>query len=338
MKFEATIMPEKLNDIPELAKQIEDLGFETFWTPETNHNPFLPLSLAAYATSKMELGTAIAVAFPRSPMTTAYVAWDLAQQSNGRFILGLGTQIKAHIVRRFSTEWGSPGPRLRDYILAMRAIWHSWQNNEQLKYEGEFYKHTLMSPFFQPPPIEHPNIPVYIAGVNEYLTQLSGEIADGFHAHPFSTPSYLKNVIMKNIETGATKAGRSLDDVDITCSIFVAAGNTQEEIDNAKILAKSQVAFYASTPSYKAVLEHHGIGDLQPKLRELTREGKWAEMYEHVPDEFFDQMCVSGSFEDIPHIVKERYDGILDRVSYYIPYVPGENTTLWTESLKVLAQ
>lgn len=337
MKFDASIIPEDLNAVPELAKKMEDMGFNAIWTPETSHNAFLPLTLAAYATEKIDLGTSIAVAFPRSPMAMAYICWDLATQSKGRFIAGLGTQVKAHIERRFGMEWFSPGPRLRDYILAMRAIWHSWQNNEPLKYEGEFYAHTLMTPFFQPAPLKHPEIPVYIAGVNQYLCQLAGEIGDGFHVHPFHTADYLRDEIIGNVKIGAEKAGRSRDDVSMTCAIFVATGKDEQDVQNNAVLVKSQIAFYASTPSYRAVLEHHGMGDLQDQMREMTKAGKWAEMWEYVPDELFEKTCVSGTYDELPHKVKERYDGLLDRVAYYMPYIPGENETLWEESLKVLA-
>jgi probable F420-dependent oxidoreductase len=337
MKFDASIVPDDLNAVPDLARKMEDVGFAALWTPETSHNAFLPLTLAAYSTDSMEIGTSIAVAFPRSPMTMAYMAWDLATQSKGRFLLGLGTQVKAHIERRFGMEWFSPGPRLRDYVLALRAIWHSWQHNEKLSYEGEFYQHTLMTPFFQPEPLENPDIPIYIAGVNQYLCQLAGELGDGFHVHPFHTADYLRDEIIGNVTVGAEKAGRSRKDVSMTCAIFVATGKDAQEIENAKVMVKSQVAFYASTPSYKAVLDHHGMGDLQVKMREMTKAGKWMEMWEHVPEELFDKVCVSGDYEELPHKVKERYDGLLDRVAYYMPYIPGENEELWQASLKVLA-
>lgn len=335
IKFEASIMPEDLNAVPDLAKKIEDMGFHTLWTPETSHNPFLPLTLSAYATQSLEIGTAIAVAFPRSPMAMAYLAWDLAAQSSGRFILGLGTQVKAHITRRFSTHWDSPGPRLRDYILAMRAIWNAWQNNEQLNYEGEFYQHTLMTPFFQPNPIEHPHIPVYVAGVNEYLSRLAGELADGFHAHPFHTVEYLRDVVTKFVKEGAEANGRTLDDVDMTCAIFVATGKTQEEIENQKIMVKSQVAFYASTPTYRPVLEHHGMGDLGDTLRAMSKEGRWMEMHELISDDFLEKVCVIAPIDELGHAVKERYDGVLDRIAYYMPFnFDDEHTEMWEASLK----
>lgn len=335
MKFDVTIMPENLNTVPELAKELEALGFDALWSTETQHNPFFPLSLAAYTTQKMELGTAIAVAFPRSPMVTAHLAWDLAAQSNGRFILGLGTQVKPHITKRFSTTWDSPGPRLRDYILAMRAIWDTWQHNKPLNYRGEFYQHTLMTPFFQPLAIEHPNIPIYIAGVNTYLCQLAGELCQGFHVHPFNTAEYVRDVVIPNVEIGAQKTGRSRKDVALTCAIFVVTGEKPEDFENHKYMVKSQIAFYASTPTYRAVMEHHGWGDLQDELNAMSREGRWMEMHEKISDEMLEKFAVIATYDELPHKVKERYAGLLDRVGYYFPYIPGENPALWQTSLEV---
>jgi probable F420-dependent oxidoreductase len=337
MKFDVTIMHDDLNIIPEIARELEDRGVDAMWTPETAHNPFLPLTLAAHATEVLEVGTAIAVAFPTSPMKMAYLAWDLAAQSKGRFMLGLGTQVKAHIVRRFSSAWGSPGPRLKDYIQAMRAIWEAWQTNGKLRYEGEFYKHTLMTPFFQPAPIEHPDIPVYIAGVNTYLCQLAGEMCQGFHVHPFHTTDYLRDVIVANVEEGAQRSGRSRADVNLTCAIFVVTGETEKDLENDVAAVKSQIAFYASTPSYRAVLEHHGMGDLQEKLSVMAREGRWLEMHEEISDDLLDKVAVVATHDDLPYKVKERYEGLLDRVGYYFPFEPGEREDLWIKSVSVFA-
>jgi probable F420-dependent oxidoreductase len=335
MKFDVTIVPDRPNAIPDIARELEDRGFRGIWTPETTHNPFLPLCLAAYATQRIELGTAIAVAFPRSPMVTAHIAWDLAAQSDGRFLLGIGTQIKPHITKRFSTVWDKPGPRLRDYILALRAIWQAWQRNTPLNYRGEFYQHTLMTPFFQPPPLERPHIPIYIAGVNTYLCQLAGELCEGFHVHPFHTADYLREVIVPNVEIGAQKVGRRRRDVTLSCAIFVVTGETAEEIENDKVMVKSQIAFYASTPSYRAVMEHHGWGEIQEELNKLTRQSRWMEMHEKISDEMLDHFAVIAPPEELPYKVKERYGELLDRVGYYFPYVPGERQALWQTSLDV---
>jgi probable F420-dependent oxidoreductase len=338
VKFDATVFPDSLNEIPQIARELEDKGFDGFWTPETAHNPFLPLSLAATTTTRLELGTAIAVAFPRSPMVMAQIAWDLAAQSNGRFMLGLGTQVRTHITKRFSTEWDSPGPRLRDYVLALRAIWHAWQHHERLNYRGEFYKHTLMTPFFQPPPLEKPDIPIYIAGVNQYMCQLAGELCEGFHVHPLHTVEYLQDVIIPNVEAGAAKTGRSRQDVALTCAIFVVTGANSAEIERDKIGVRTQIAFYASTPSYRAVLAHHGWEDLQEQLSMKARRGKWDEMHHLISDEMLEKIAVVAPYDELGHKVRERYAGLLDRVGYYMPYQVGTQQTMWQESLKVFAR
>jgi probable F420-dependent oxidoreductase len=335
LKFDVTLVSDKLNDVPALAREVEAWGFAGIWTPETAHNPFLPLCLAATTTTRVNLGTAIAIAFARSPMVTAHLAWDLAAQSSGRFLLGLGTQIKAHITRRFSMPWDQPGPRLRDYILALKAIWHAWQTNEPLNYRGEFYSHTLMTPFFQPTPIEHPNIPIYIAGVNEYLCRLAGELCDGFHVHPFHTVDYLREVIIPHIEAGAAKTGRRRTDIALTCAMFVVTGQNKQAIEDEKPLVKSQIAFYASTPTYRAVLDHHGMGDLQETLSRYTRDGRWLEMHDLISDELLDKVAVIATHDELAQKVQARYDGLLDRVGYYMPFIPGERDNMWQASLKV---
>lgn len=336
MKFDATLQYSSLNQVPELARQAEQFGFDGLWTTETAHNPFLPLTLAASTTQKLMVGTGIAIAFPRSPMVTAQLAWDLAEQTNGRFALGLGTQIKTHITRRFSTVWDKPVARLRDYVLSMREIWNTFQNNTPLKYTGEYYQFSLMTPFFNPGPIRTPDIPIYIAGVNEALCQLAGELANGFHVHPFHTPRYLREVILPNITAGAESVGRTRADVATNCAVFVVTGDTDEEIENAKFQIKSQIAFYASTPSYRAVLDLHGWGDLEDKLNPMSKRGEWLEMAASISDEMLNEFAVVAPPSELAARVKERYDGLLDRVGYYFPFVPGERDTLWHDAIRVI--
>lgn len=336
MKFDAALQYSSLNEVPELARQAEAFGFDGLWTTETAHNPFLPLTLAANATDRVQIGTGIAIAFPRSPMVTAQIAWDLAEQSKGRFALGLGTQVKPHITRRFSTVWDKPVARLRDYILSLRAIWNTFQENAPLKYTGDYYQFSLMTPFFNPGPIRTPRIPIYIAGVNEALCQLAGELADGFHVHPFHTPRYLREVILPNISAGAESAGRTRADVQTNCAVFVVTGDTDEEIENAKFQIRSQIAFYASTPSYRAVLDLHGWGDLEEKLNPLSRAGQWLEMAAAIPDEVLHTFAVVAKSAELAEKVKERYDGLLDRVGYYFPFIPGERDALWQDAIRVI--
>jgi len=337
MKFDVTIFPDNLNMATETARRVEEYGFDGLWTAETAHNPFLPLTHAAAATHRIKLGTAIAVAFPRSPMVTAQIAWDLAEQSQGRFILGLGTQIKAHITKRFSTEWSAPVPRLREYIEAMRAIWSTWQHNTPLRYTGEHYRFTLMTPFFAPNPMLYWNIPIYIAGVNEGLCRLAGELCQGFHVHSFHTVRYLKECIIPNIEIGLKRANREPGDVALACAIFVVTGRNEDEMRNNTVSVKSQIAFYASTPSYRAVMDLHGWGEIAERLNQMTREGRWMELWELVSDEMLDEFAVVGASDELAHKVKARYEGLLDRVGYYWPFKPEEvdKAYLWESAAKV---
>ncbi|MBL8163010.1 MAG: TIGR03617 family F420-dependent LLM class oxidoreductase [Anaerolineae bacterium] len=336
MLFDVTIFPKNLNKAAAVARAVEDYGFAGLWTAETSHNPFLPLTHAAAATQRIGLGTAIAVAFPRSPMVTAGIAWDLAEQSEGRFMLGLGTQIKAHITKRFSTEWSAPVPRLREYIESMRAIWGAWQHGTPLRYTGEHYRFTLMTPFFAPDPMPHWDVPIYIAGVNDGLCRLAGELCQGFHVHPFHTVRYLKEVIIPNIEAGAQKSGRTRADIKLTCAIFVVTGQTADEMQNNRIMAKSQIAFYASTPSYGSVLALHGWDDLGERLNRLIREGRWGDLWQEISDEMLDQIAVVAPPDELPYKVKERYAGLLDRVGYYFPFVPDEDDKqmMWNNAAK----
>ncbi len=324
MLFDVTIFPKDLNHAASIAQQVEALGFSGLWTAETSHNPFLPLTHAASATQRISIGTGIAVAFPRSPMVVANVAWDLAEQSNGRFILGLGTQVKAHITKRFSTEWSAPVPRLREYIGSLRAIWQSWQTGTPLRYTGEHYRFTFMTPFFSPDPMPYSDIPIYIAGVNDGLCRLAGELCQGFHVHPFHTVRYLRERIIPNIEAGATKAGRTRADVQLACALFVVTGRNADEMQANSILAKSQIAFYASTPSYRAVLDLHGWDDLGTRLNTMIRENRWGELWTEISDDMLNQIAVVAPPDELPYRVRERYDGLLDRVGYYFPFVPQE--------------
>ena len=304
------------SDTADSAKEAEDLGYAGFFTAETQHDPFLSVVAAASSDADLDYGTAIALAFPRSPMVTAMISWDLARLTGGRFLLGLGTQVKAHITRRFSTEWGSPGPRLRDYILALRAIWDTWQNSAPLRYEGEFYKFSLMTPFFDPGPIRYPDVPVYIAGVNEYLSTLAGELCQGFHIHPFHTVDYLDRFVIPNVEKGAARSGRSIDDVDMVTTIFVMTGHTSSEVEQSMAAVRQQVAFYASTPSYRPVLEASGW-DFGEKLHAMSRRGEWDKMATEVPDEAVLSVGVAATVDELPGAIKDRYGGRVQRVGFY---------------------
>lgn len=336
MKFDVTLNTQSLKSVAFLATQIEHLGINGLWTTETAHNPFLPLTLAAAHTTTAQIGTAIALAFPRSPMVTAQLAWDLAEQSGGRFILGLGTQVKAHITRRFSTPWDSPGPRLRDYLLALRAIWACWQDGTPLNYQGEFYKFSLMTPFFSPGPIPTPAIPVFIAGVNTYLCRLGGELCDGFHVHPFHTVPYLKQIVLPSIEAGLKAAGRDRHAVELSSAIFVVSGETQHDLDASMNTIKAQIAFYASTPSYEVVLQVHGWEALGQQLTAMSREGRWFDMAALIPDAMVHEFAVVAPYDQLATRVRERYAGLLDRVGYYFPFDDASAPDLWKDAVRTL--
>src|SRR5574337_589918 len=324
MHFDAALPSTSLSQVPALAQAAEAAGFSAVWTAETQHNPFLPLPLVAEHTAHLRFGTAIAVGFARSPVTLAHVGWDLAEQSGGRFILGLGTQVKAHVERRFGMPWPeSPANKLRELVLAIRAVWNSWQAGEKLNFRGEYFKLTLMTPFFSPAPMAHPRIPVFIAGVNTGLARLCGEVCDGFHVHPLHTPSYVREVVRPAIEAGAAKAGRSLSEIDISASVFVVTSEQE------RAFVRQQISFYASTPSYRPVLEHHGWGAVGEQLSALAARGQWDAMPALVTDEMLNTVAVSAPLAQLAAPLRERYTGLIDRLTLYRPFAPGEEDQVW---------
>lgn len=299
------------------AIEAANIGYDGFFTAETQYDPFLPISHAAAAAPEMEFGTAIAVAFPRSPTVMAMTAWDLARQTKGKFMLGLGTQVRAHIVRRFSSLWsGKPAPQLREYIEAMREVWASWQDGTKLSFAGEYYNLSLMTPFFNPGPIANPDVPVYIAGVGPYLSALAGEMCDGFHVHPFHTVAYLDEVVLPSMSRAANGAGRSLDDVERVTTIFVMTGNDDAEIAQSLEPVRQQISFYASTPSYRSVLEASGW-DFGEKLTAMSKRGEWDKMTAAVPDEALEGVGVIAPIDKLADEIKGRYGDRVQRVGFY---------------------
>jgi probable F420-dependent oxidoreductase len=332
MKLDAALPPVHLKDVAAIAKAAEQIGFDALWTQETQHDPFLPCTLIAEHTARLNFGTAIAVSFARSPANLAYTAWDLAAQSGGRFILGLGTQVKAHIERRFGQPWPeSVTGKLREQIEVIRAFWDCWQNGTKLNYRGEYYKITLMSPFFNPGSLSFPSgegpgvrsIPIYIAGVNTGLAKLAGELCDGFLAHPFHSIRYLKEVILPAIEGGTRRTNRSREDVAISINAFIAT--SPEEMN----FARAQVAFYASTPSYRPVMDLHGWTGVAEQLSAYAARGEWAEMPMLITDEILNEFCLMTEESKLADELKKRYSGIADRLTIYTPFVPGEKDEWW---------
>ena len=335
MKLDTGLSTRNLRDVPAAARAAEQAGFDAVWIPEAGNDGFLPAALIAEHTKRIKMGTSVAIAFPRSPMITAGVAWDLAGLSEGRFILGLGTQVKGHIERRYSTKWEAPVARLREYIGALRAIFKCWsEGGAKLSFQGKFYNFSLMTPFFTPSRHNFPHVPIHIAGVNEHVIRLAGETCEGLHAHPFNSPKYLREFVLPNVEKGLKKAGRSRKDFEIQSTAFVIVGRTQEEIKKTREAVRQQISFYASTRTYKVVLDMHGWGEVAQRLNEKAAKGQWAEMGKEITDEMLDVYTVSGSFDDIADKVMQRYEGLLDRVAFYIPYRAGTDDSEWTKLAK----
>jgi probable F420-dependent oxidoreductase len=320
MKVDGVVMTPDPKAVPAAARELEELGYDGVFTAETSHDPFLPLLLAALETERLELATGIAVAFARSPMTTATVANDLQLYSSGRFILGLGSQIKPHIEKRFSMPWSQPAARMREFILALRAIWSSWNDGQKLDFQGEFYRHTLMTPFFNPGPNPHGAPRVYLAAVGERMTEVAGEVADGILLHGFTTERYVREVTMPALERGWARGGKTRADFSLSGPMFVVSGTNDAELEAARSGTKQQIAFYGSTPAYRGVLELHGWGDLQDELNRLSKQGEWVQMGELIDDEILHTFAVVGSPEELPALLQARYGDLIDRISFYAPY------------------
>ena len=305
------------------AKELEAAGYTGAWTAETSHDPFFPLLLAAEHTETLEIGTSIAVAFARNPMTLAHIGWDIQSFSRGRFVLGLGSQIKPHITKRFSMEWSHPAPRMREMIMAIRAIWDTWENGTPLAFRGDYYTHTLMTPFFTPERADLAGFGVpkiFLAGVGELMTEVAGEVCDGFLCHGFTTEKYLREVTIPARARGREKVGKTLDGFEIVGPSFVVTGNTEDEMAAAIAGTRQQIAFYGSTPAYRNVLDAHGWGGLQDELNTLSKLGKWVEMGNLITDEMLNTFAVVGQPQQIAPELHRRYGDIIQRISFYAPY------------------
>jgi len=309
-----------LDDVPDRARLLEDQGYDGLFSLDTNVDPFFSLLLAAEHTSRIELMTGVAIAFARSPMTVALQTWNLHAQSNGRMILGLGSQVRAHIEKRFSMPWSRPAARMRDYILALRAIWGCWANNTPLNYRGDFYQHTLMTPVFSPPPTGLPDPKIYLGALGPKMVEVAGEVADGLFGHPFITPAFMEQVQLPALTAGLDRSGRTLADFDMPAMIMTITGRDDAEMANADMAIRKLIAFYASTPAYKPPLDLHGWGDLQPRLNTMSKEGRWNEMTGLISDDMVAAFAVKGAPEDVPALIGERCRGLIDRVTLYAPY------------------
>jgi probable F420-dependent oxidoreductase len=320
MRVDGTVMTARPEEMPAAARELEELGYDGVFTAETSHDPFLPITLAALETERIELATGIAVAFARNPMSTAVIGNDLQLYTKGRFILGLGSQIKPHIEKRFSMPWSEPAKRMREFILAMRAIWACWNEGDKLDFRGEFYRHTLMTPFFDPGPNPYGVPKVFLAAVGERMTEVAGEVADGILLHGFTTERYVREVTVPALERGWARAGKQRGDFELSGPMFVVTGTNEEEYEAARRGTKQQIAFYGSPQAYRGVLELHGWGDLQGDLNRLSKQGEWAQMGELVDDEILGTFAVIGEPEEIPAKMLDRYGDVVDRLSFYAPY------------------
>lgn len=318
MKIDIGLRGDDLRAIGGDAAAYERLGADGLWSFETGHDPFLPLFAAALTTARVSLGTAIAVAFARTPFATAQTAWDLQRVSGGRLLLGLGTQVRAHVERRYSAEFEHPAARIVDYIRCLKAIWDSFQHGARPAYEGRFYRFTLLGDFFNPGPIEHPAIPVSLAGVGERMARAAGEVADGFHVHPLHSPGYLRDVVRPAIAAGARAAGRDPARVELITSVLIVTGDSAAERAEAESHARRQIAFYASTPTYRPFLAYHGFEALGKELSGLARSGRFAEMAAQVPDALLEAVAVSAEPGGVGAAIRARYTG--DLVQRVYPY------------------
>lgn len=310
-----------LPGIPELVAKFEDQGFDRALSAETSNDPFLPILLAAEHSRRIELGTSIAVAFARNPMTVAMMAHDLNVYSQGRFVLGLGSQIRPHITKRFSMPWSQPAARMREFIQALGAIWESWHEGKPLNFRGDFYTHTLMTPMFTPRDTRFGAPRVTLAAVGPLMTEVAGEVAQGLVAHAFTTERYLRDVTLPAVERGLEKGGRKRSDFELCCPVFVVSGRTEEEHRSLRSSVCQQISFYGSTPAYRPVLEAHGWGELQGELNALSKQGRWVDMGGLIDDEILSAFAVVGEPQEVAAGIRSRFQGLADRVSIGLDFV-----------------
>ena len=315
MKVDGSLLVDDPADAGPAARRLEAAGYAGGFSFEGRHDPFLPLAVAAQQTERLELMPGIAIAFARNPMILANIAYDLHLLSRGRFILGLGTQIRPHVERRFGMPWSRPAARMREMVLAIRAIWDRWQNGTRLDFRGEFYQHTLMTPVFDPGPNPYGLPRIFCAGVGPKMTEAVGEVADGFFVHPFHTPEFVKQTTLPALARGLEKSGRRLDDFEISCQMILVTGRDEEQLVASRNGARAQISFYGSTPAYRPVLEQHGQGALQDELNRLSKEGKWLEMAGLVDDDLLEKIAIVAPRSEVAAKVRERCGAWADRVS-----------------------
>ncbi len=317
MKIDGPLFSSDLARVPARARELDDLGYDGAVSVETSHDPFLPLALAAEHSSRVDLLTSVAIALARSPMTTAYTAYDLQVLSHGRMVLGLGSQIQPHIEKRFSMPWSAPAPRMREFIVALRAIWRSWETGERLAFRGDHYTHTLMTPFFSPAPSPYGPPRVFLGALGDRMCEVAGEVADGVLLHPFSTDRYVRERALPAVERGLARAGRPREGFEFTLTPFVATGADEEAVRSALHGARQQIAFYGSTPAYRKVLELHGWGEVQDELNAMSKRGRWSDMAELITPDMLDAFVVQAPHDRLPAALAKRCGGVADRMQFF---------------------
>lgn len=321
--------PFDIHRIAEDARLVEDLGYDRLMFEETKHDPYVVTALAAQATTRIGIGTAVAIAFPRSPTVTAMSAWTLQKLSRGRFTLGLGTQVRGHIERRYGFKWSAPGPWMREYVQAVRALWQAWQTGTQPDHRGLHYQINLSVPLFDPGPIAQPDIPIHLAAVNAYMCEVAGEVADGLRPHPVCTARYIEDVMWPAVRKGARKCGRALDDFAVSIKPLVATAPDAAGLASRIRDVRARVAFYASTPAYRAAFAAHGLGDLADELKHLSRAQRWEEMPAYISDEVLNLYACVGTYDQIAGMLATRYGGLVTNVEFSIPIAtPADGAVL----------
>ncbi len=334
MKLSTNLVVDNLQDIAEPVKKIEAMGFESIYISERKHEPFMQLAVTAVNSERVKFGPEIALTFPRNPMVLAYTSWDLARASNGRFVLGLGTQVKAHNERRFGLKWEKPAAKLREYILCIQAIWDAWQNGTELNFQGEFFNINLMTPMFDPGPLECGPPPIYVGAVNPLNCEMAGEIADGFHCHGFHTAQSLREGVVGSVERGLAKAGRKRSDFTITAPVMVVMGSNTKEVDVMRERVRGMIGFYGATSYYKKMFEANDWEETHQRLLYKSRNNGWDTMAEEISDEMIEEFAVTGLYEEIPDLLKEKYGNMLDEVLIYFGEPEKGDPETWSRLVR----
>ena len=311
--------PLDIRRFAELADVAERVGLDAVLVEETKDDPFQLLALGATTTERIQLGTSVAMAFPRSPTVTAMSAWSMQKVSGGRFVLGLGTQVRAHVERRFGLPWSAPAPWMRDYVGAMRAVWHTWQTGEPLAFESEHYSLDLMVPLFDPGPIDHPQVPVHIAAIGPNMCAVAGEVADGVRLHPVCTPRFIDEEVLPNVARGAARTGRPTSDVEVCIKPLVGTAPDEKRLERVATTVRERVAFYLSTPSYRRTFALHGWEDIAREASQLSRAKRWDDLPGLVHDEMLHTVATLATHDEIASKLHERYAGRVDRIEFSIP-------------------